>query len=116
MSAGHRAALSAILIVLAIAPVAALANGGHHHHHGHADRAAHHSLRQAVTDQDFYFVMADRFKNGSAANDNGGLPPGKTRASRASTPPARAGTTAATSWACRASSATSRASAPPRSG
>ena len=27
MSAGHRAALSAILIVLAIAPVAALANG-----------------------------------------------------------------------------------------
>ena len=45
MSAGHRAALSAILIVLAIAPVAALANGGHHHHHGHADRAAHHSLR-----------------------------------------------------------------------
>ena len=29
MSAGHRAALSAILIVLAIAPVAALANGGH---------------------------------------------------------------------------------------
>ncbi len=75
MSAGHRAALSAILIVLAIAPVAALANGGHHHH-GHADRAAHHSLRQAVTDQDFYFVMADRFKNGITANDNGGLPPG----------------------------------------
>ena len=29
-----------------------------------------------MTDQDFYFVMADRFKNGSAANDNGGLAPG----------------------------------------
>jgi len=38
---------------------------------------AHHSLREAVTDQNFYFVMADRFDNGTAANDNGGLPPGK---------------------------------------
>ena len=31
-----------------------------------------------MTDENFYFVMADRFQNGSAANDNGGLPPGKT--------------------------------------
>ncbi len=77
MSVARRAVLSAILIVLAIAPVAALAHGRHHHHHhGHAAPAAHHSLRQAVTDQDFYFVMADRFQNGSTANDNGGLPPG----------------------------------------
>jgi glycosidase len=38
---------------------------------------AHHSLRNAVTDQNFYFVMADRFQNGDPANDNGGLPPGK---------------------------------------
>jgi alpha-amylase len=38
---------------------------------------AHHSLRNAVTDQNFYFVMADRFQNGTAANDDGGLPPGK---------------------------------------
>ena len=38
---------------------------------------AHHSLREPVTDQNFYFVMADRFQNGNAANDNGGLPPGK---------------------------------------
>jgi glycosidase len=30
----------------------------------------------AVTDQNFYFVMADRFQNGSTANDNGGLPEG----------------------------------------
>jgi alpha-amylase len=38
---------------------------------------AHHSLRSAVTDQNFYFVMADRFENGTTANDNGDLPPGK---------------------------------------
>jgi alpha-amylase len=38
---------------------------------------ARHSLRQPVTDQNFYFVMADRFQNGSAANDHGGLDPGK---------------------------------------
>ena len=30
-----------------------------------------------MTDQNFYFVMADRFANGDTANDNGGLPPGK---------------------------------------
>jgi alpha-amylase len=38
---------------------------------------ARHSLREPVTDQNFYFVMADRFQNGTAANDHGGLPPGK---------------------------------------
>jgi alpha-amylase len=37
---------------------------------------AHHSLREAVTDQNFYFVMADRFQNGNPENDHGGLPPG----------------------------------------
>jgi alpha-amylase len=42
----------------------------------HAYPAPHHSLRQPVTDQNFYFVMADRFENGATANDNGGLPPG----------------------------------------
>ena len=35
--------------------------------------AASHSLRAPVTDENFYFVMADRFSNGSAANDDGGL-------------------------------------------
>ncbi|MHA7241540.1 alpha-amylase family glycosyl hydrolase [Arthrobacter sp. TMS1-12-1] len=34
---------------------------------------AQHSLRSAVTDENFYFVMADRFQNGSTANDDGGL-------------------------------------------
>ena len=32
-----------------------------------------HSLREPVTDESFYFVMADRFANGSTANDTGGI-------------------------------------------
>ena len=44
---------------------------------GHGDTSAHRSLREAVTDQNFYFVMADRFDNADALNDNGGVPPGK---------------------------------------
>src|ERR1041384_2038412 len=32
-----------------------------------------HSLRAPVTDENFYFVMADRFDNGDPANDQGGL-------------------------------------------
>jgi alpha-amylase len=32
-----------------------------------------HSLREPVTDESFYFVMADRFENGSTANDTGGI-------------------------------------------
>src|SRR5690242_5035858 len=72
MSVIRRVVLSAVFLVLASTPVAALARG-----HGRAEPAAHHSLRQAVTDQNFYFVMPDRFDNGNPANDNGGLPPGK---------------------------------------
>ncbi|MBA2768728.1 MAG: alpha-amylase [Sporichthyaceae bacterium] len=34
-----------------------------------------HSLRAPVTDENFYFVMADRFENGNPANDDGGLGP-----------------------------------------
>ncbi len=34
---------------------------------------ARHSLRGALTDQDFYFVMGDRFANGDTSNDEGGL-------------------------------------------
>jgi alpha-amylase len=73
-----RAALSAVLFILAIAPAAAAGHGSSRDGHGgRPDRAAHHSLRAPVTDQNFYFVMADRFQNGDAANDHGGLPPGK---------------------------------------
>ncbi|ROR54629.1 pullulanase-type alpha-1,6-glucosidase [Luteococcus japonicus] len=32
------------------------------------------SLREAVTKERFYFLMADRFANGSTANDTGGIP------------------------------------------
>lgn len=39
------------------------------------DPSAVHSLRGPVTDERFYFVMADRFNNGSTANDGGGLGP-----------------------------------------
>ena len=35
--------------------------------------AAQHSLRAPVTDENFYFVMADRFENGTKANDTGGI-------------------------------------------
>ena len=49
-----------------------------------------------MTDQNFYFVMADRFSNGDTANDNGGLPPGTGAVSPASSPRSRASTTAAT--------------------
>ncbi len=39
--------------------------------HGGLD--GRHSLRAPVTDENFYFVMADRFANGDTANDTGGL-------------------------------------------
>ncbi|MFE4541709.1 alpha-amylase family glycosyl hydrolase [Arthrobacter sp. NPDC056727] len=38
------------------------------------DQGAH-SLRTPVTGENFYFVMADRFSNGDAGNDDGGLGP-----------------------------------------
>src|SRR5262245_27468127 len=49
---------------------------GHHHghHHGQSDGSyARHAPRPGVTDQDFYFVMGDRFENGDPSNDQGGL-------------------------------------------
>ena len=61
MSRRVRAALGAALLVLAFAPAAEARDG------------AAHSLRAPVTGENFYFVMADRFENGSSANDKGGL-------------------------------------------
>ena len=75
MSIRRRAVSILALVVLIVAPATALA-GGRGHGKGHDGPSAHRSLRQAVTDQNFYFVMADRFANGDTANDNGGLPPG----------------------------------------
>jgi alpha-amylase len=59
--------LAAVVLAAVLAPPA----------WGRGDDGARHSLRAPVTDQSFYFVMADRFENGTAANDHGGLPPGK---------------------------------------
>jgi glycosidase len=74
MSVCRRAVLVLALAVLTITPAAALAGGRDHGKgKGHADPSAHRSLRQPVTDQNFYFVMADRFANGNTANDRGGL-------------------------------------------
>ena len=38
-----------------------------------AELPAQHSLRAPLTGENFYFVMADRFKNGNTANDKGGI-------------------------------------------
>ncbi len=63
-----RAAIGLLIATLsacvAAAPAGAWGGGG-----------AEHSLRAPVTDETFYFVMADRFENGSTENDLGGLPP-----------------------------------------
>jgi len=57
-------AVGLLLVVLFAAAAAPAWAGG-------AD--ARHSLREPVTGESFYFVMADRFENGSTANDRGGL-------------------------------------------
>ena len=41
--------------------------------HGDGGLPGRHSLRAPVTDENFYFVMADRFDNGNTGNDRGGL-------------------------------------------
>ena len=64
--------LSTLLAGTLAAPPAA-ATGTHSE--GRADALpARHSLRAPVTDENFYFVMADRFENGDTGNDRGGLP------------------------------------------
>jgi alpha-amylase len=61
------ALLAAVLTAAAAsAPVASAAPKG-------GPFIGQHSLRGPVTDETFYFVMADRFANGSTANDTGGI-------------------------------------------
>ncbi|MFZ3454045.1 alpha-amylase family glycosyl hydrolase [Arthrobacter sp. 7Tela_A1] len=67
---------------LVFALTAALAAGGtaapaaaHPRHDPKPDLGSLQSLRGPVTDENFYFVMADRFANGSTDNDDGGLGP-----------------------------------------
>ena len=63
MKFSPRRALPVLLAAFMLLPGAAVANG-----------RATHSLRAPLTDENFYFVMADRFDNGDTANDLGGLP------------------------------------------
>jgi alpha-amylase len=56
----------AVTFVATVVAAPAWAGGGH-------DDGARHSLRAPVTGESFYFVMADRFENGSTLNDKGGL-------------------------------------------
>src|SRR5687767_5374477 len=53
---------------LAAAPAAAAPPRG-----GDGGLPGRHALRAPVTDENFYFVMADRFDNGDPGNDRGGL-------------------------------------------
>jgi alpha-amylase len=61
------------VIVLLFATLAACVASAPAWAWGGGDRGGQHSLRAPVTDERFYFVMADRFANGEEANDRGGL-------------------------------------------
>jgi glycosidase len=64
---------TALLTAAALALPATTAAGAQQaKHHGPQLRPLH-ALRGPVTDENFYFVMGDRFANGSTANDTGGL-------------------------------------------
>ncbi len=63
---GPRAVAGLAVLLAAVLAAPAWATGSHD--------TARHSLRAPVTGESFYFVMADRFENGSTANDLGGLP------------------------------------------
>jgi alpha-amylase len=63
------AALLALMVTAALPAAPASAEAGDRGH----GLAARHSLRAPVTDENFYFVMADRFANGDTGNDTGGL-------------------------------------------
>ena len=54
---------AAVVLLIAIAASVVAAPAG----------AQQHSLRSPITDENFYFVMADRFENGDTGNDLGGL-------------------------------------------
>ena len=67
--------LGAVVGLVAVAAPAGVDGGGAAS--GPGDRlSARHSRRAAVTDESFYFVMADRFANGDPSNDTAGIPGG----------------------------------------
>ena len=113
MNAARRAVLLVAFVIVVVGPATASA---HAHDGSHADPAAHHSLRQPVTDQNFYFVMADRFENGDPANDNGDLPPGTGAGQSGFDPTGKGWYHGGDLKGCGRSSTTSRASGRPPSG
>ncbi|MGI8779523.1 MAG: alpha-amylase family glycosyl hydrolase [Solirubrobacteraceae bacterium] len=64
-----RVRAAVVLLIAALAACAAAVPAG-----ADGDRWSQHSLRSPVSDENFYFVMADRFENGDKGNDLGGLP------------------------------------------
>jgi len=74
---------------------------------GGNELSGRHSLRAPVTDETFYFVMADRFENGDTDNDRGGI--SGDRLQHVSIPLTGASTKAAISRACWTGSITYRA-------
>jgi alpha-amylase len=68
-----RAWISAVLVVLLGAGLVAAPAEGRPVPDAPGGLAPRHALRGPVTDENFYFVMADRFENGSTDNDHGGL-------------------------------------------
>ena len=97
MRPSARAALLAAVTLLLglVLPLVASPANADRHPKGDGKAVAGHSLRSPVTDEDFYFVMADRFANGRRPTTPAVWAP--TRWSPGSTPPRRASTTAATS-------------------
>jgi alpha-amylase len=69
----RRAVTMSLTALLGVALVAPAASADPQRRPGDGRFEAPHSLRAPVTDETFYFVMADRFENGSTANDTGGL-------------------------------------------
>lgn len=61
-----RSAILLALVIALLAPAGATAHDG-------PGSLARDSLRAPLTRESFYFVMPDRFENGSTANDRGGL-------------------------------------------
>ena len=68
----RRVAVLLFALVVALSAAAPALAGGKKG--GGDGRLAAHSLRSPVSDESFYFVMSDRFENGDASNDLGGLP------------------------------------------
>ena len=62
------ATVCSLALALPLAPAGAADTEG-----GEGKRVAKHSVRKALTDQNFYFVMGDRFEDGDPSNNTGGI-------------------------------------------